>query len=296
MPEDLLVSTRRGTFPALAAGPEDGPLVLLLHGFPDLPTSYRPVIARLAAAGLRAVAPRARGYHPAPMEGPFDLDHLAGDVFALADALSPARLLTLVGHDWGAVVGYAALAAGPERFSSAILLSVPHPVAFLEGLARSPDQLRCSWYMGYFQPPGLAERQLRRSDFALIDRLWRDWSPGLSWNEHHRPEDRAALKACLARSLPAPLDYYRAMLWPPVEAIGRTVRARGHRIPVPTLHLTGADDGCIRPGTSRGQERFFSGPFASEIIAGVGHFMPLECPDLIADRILDHRARHGGGG
>ncbi len=293
MPERIEIPTRRGLFPALAAGPPEAPLALLMHGFPDSPTSFRPLIARLAAAGLRAVAPWARGYHPAPLDGPFDPDHLAGDACALADALSPDRPVTLVGHDWGAVVGYAAIAAAPARFSGAILLSVPHPAAFLAALARSPEQLRCSWYIGYFQPPGLAERALRQDDFRLIDRLWSDWSPGLSWSETHRPEDRAALKATLARSLPAPLAYYRAMIWPPAAAARRILGTFRHRLTVPTLHLTGADDGCIRPGTSRGQERYFAGPFASEVISGVGHFLPLECPDLLAARILAHHTRYG---
>lgn len=276
---DMLLRTPRGVFPALAEGPEDGPVALLCHGFPDIPRTFAPAMARMASAGVRAVAPYLRGYAPAPLDGPFDIDTIADDIAAMAAALGPAPVL-LVGHDWGAVATYPAIARHPSLFRAAITLSVPHPLAFLRNL--SPAQARRSWYMAFFQPPGLAERAVPRDNFALIDRLWRDWSPGLTPPAGHLDE----VKLCLARSMPCPVAYYRAAFRPLGEFRRRHRALAALRIDVPTLHLTGSDDGCIGPEVGRDQQRHFGGMFQAEIIHGAGHFLPLECPDLLADRVV----------
>ncbi|MCU0655028.1 MAG: alpha/beta hydrolase [Polyangiaceae bacterium] len=289
---DVLIPTARGVFPAIAEGPEGAPVVLLLHGFPDVPQGLAPVQKLLAAAGLRAVAPYLRGYDPAPLDGPWDADTIAADIEAMARTLSPLRPVTLVGHDWGAACSYVAAARFPWRFDALIALSVPHPLAFLSALARDPAQLRRSWYMLFFQPPALAEFTLRRGDFSLIDRLWRAWSPGLT----PPPGHLALVKRCLDRSLPAPLAYYRSMLRPPLAAAQRLLDPTARAIRVPTLHLTGAQDGCIGPRCGRGQERYFVGKFRTEIIDGAGHFLMLERPGLVADRVLRHRAEAPGPG
>lgn len=282
---ETLLPTTRGIFPALVEGPDQGPVVLLLHGFPDLPHTFSATQKLLAAAGVRSVAPYLRGYDPAPMEGPYDVEAIAADIESIARHLSPSRPITLVGHDWGAACSYVAAARYPWRFEAMVTLSVPHPLAFLDALRRDPGQLKKSWYMLFFQPPGLAEKALRRDDFALIDRLWRDWSPGLTPPPDHLPR----LKRCLARSLPAPLAYYRAMARPVVPALRRLFDPAARRIIVPTLHLTGADDGCISPSSGEGQERYFAQSFQREIVEGAGHFLPLERPALLVDRILRHR-------
>ncbi len=288
----MRIETRAGSFEALEAGARDAPLVLCLHGFPDHPPSFVPLCDRLARAGYRTVAPWMRGYAPSVAGGPYDVDTLAGDVLAIADALSPGAPVALVGHDWGAVATYAAAASHPERLSAVVTMAVPHPLAFARNAARQPEQLARSWYMAFFQLRGLADRVVAARDFAFIERLWRRWSPG------YLPDPAAmrALKACLGASMPAPLAYYRAMAWPPGEALarmrGQTPSARSIR--VPTLHVCGHDDGCIGPAASRGQDRFFSGPFRSEQVMGVGHFMQLEAPDRVAALVLDWLDRHGG--
>lgn len=287
-----IIRTARGDFPALVEGPADGQLVLLLHGFPDIPHTFVTTQKLLAAAGLRAVAPWLRGYAPAPLAGPFDVDTIAADLDAMAHALDPARPAALVGHDWGAACAYAAAARYPETFRCAVTAAVPHPLAFLRSLGRDPSQLRRSWYMLLFQAPQVAERALARDDHALVDRLWAAWSPGL------RPpvEHLARVKRCLAASGSAPLGHYRAMLRPPREALARLSDPAMRRIRVPTVHLQGADDGCIGPDSRRGQERYFTGFFRSEIIADAGHFLPLERPALLAERTLELLARPPGRG
>lgn len=284
LPEISRLDTPRGHFVAHGFGDPSAPLVLALHGFPDTPASWAPLATLLADAGYRTVAPFLRGYAPSTLAGPFDVESLADDVRALADALSPDAPIVVLGHDWGAAITYVAAARFPERIRCAITLAVPHPLSFLRALARSPAQLRRSWYMALFQLPRVAERLLARDDFALVERLWRDWSPG----HHASPEELRELKRCLRASLPGPLEYYRAMGWPPRAALAR-IRLGAtpeRRVKVPLLYLAGADDGCIGPDVGRGQEAHFDGPFRSEVLPGVGHFLQLERPDLVAHAIL----------
>src|SRR6185503_1839257 len=221
MPSRERVSLPGGDFELLAEGERVAPLALCLHGFPDHPPTFAPLLEALAGAGYRAVAPWLRGYAPSILEGPFHLERLTEDARELADALSPERPIYLVGHDWGAAITYAAASLWPARIAAAVTLAVPHPNAFFKDFVRRPDQLRRSWYMGLFQLPGIAEREVAKDDFALIDRLWRDWSPGY---RHPAPAMRT-LKDCLARSMPAPNDYYRAFFRPILPAVRRLLAA-----------------------------------------------------------------------
>ncbi len=280
MVETIHVEAATGSFQALAAGPPDRALVLVLHGFPDAPPTFATLIEALAARGHRVVAPWARGYAPSPLAGPYDLDTLAADVVALSDALAPGAPVHLLGHDWGAAVTYAACAMAPQRFGASVAMAVPHPLAFLRAAATTTQALR-SWYMAFFQVPG-AERIAAARDFALIDRLWRTWSPGFALPRGLRDE----LHACLRASWPAPLLYYRAMFRPFGAAMRRLRPASGRagHLTVPLLYLHGADDGCIGVAAARGAERYFAGPYRAEIIAGAGHFLAAECPDDVAAR------------
>ena len=278
----LHVRVPGGRFQYLAAGAPNAPLVLCLHGFPDHPPSFGPLMARLVEAGYRVVAPWMRGYSPSVDRGPYHVDRLALDVLELAQALSPHRPVYAVGHDWGAAALYRAMADTPARFAAAATMAVPHLRVFLRNLRRQPGQLRRSWYMLFFQLPMLPERAVQRRRLALVDRLWRTWSPGYELPA----EARAALHACLGASMPAPLAYYRALLQPPREALAR-LRASERPITVPLLYLHGMRDGCIAPSATLGQERCFAGPFEWVRVAGAGHFLHLEAPDLVAGYIVD---------
>jgi len=260
-------------------------LVIVAHGFPDHPPTFAPVIAALAGRGLDVVAPWMRGYAPSTLAGPFSLDELAGDLLAVARALAAGRPVYLVGHDWGAVATYAALVATLEdpaagAIAAAVTMAVPHPLAFLRGLRRD-GQWRRSWYMGLFQLR-VADRIARARDFALIDRLWRTWSPG-----YRIPEAaRAELHACLAESWPAPLAPYRALVRPASAFRDRTRRV-ARPIPTPFGYLHGADDGCISPRVAAGQERWLPGLIATHVVPGAGHFLHVEVPDLVASVIAE---------
>ncbi len=274
------IATAGGAFQALVAPRPGAPVVVFLHGFPDHPPTATGFLDELAAAGYEIVAPWMRGYAPSPLAGPYDGAQLGADAIAIADAVAGDRPVHLVGHDWGALATYAACAIAPARFARAVAMAVPHPRAFVASLARTA-QLARSWYMLAFQLPG-APAVARARDLALIDWLWRAWSPGFALPD----EARAALHQCLAASLPAPIGYYRALLSP--RALARVLRAGPltRPITVPTLQLQGADDGCIAPSAARGQARFFTGPFRAEVVDGVGHFLHVEDPGAIAARVI----------
>jgi pimeloyl-ACP methyl ester carboxylesterase len=282
----VIATTRIGGFTALAAGAADAPLVLVLHGFPDVPHTFAPLIEALARAGHRVIAPWLRGYAPSPIAGPYDADTLAADVLAWADALSPDRPVALVGHDWGAVITYVASARAPERFRAAVAMSVPHPAVFVRALA-TPAQLARSWYMLAFQLPG-APGFAAAGEFALIDRLWRTWSPGYQLPAALRRE----LHATLSASWPAPLLYYRAMTRPLRPALERL--RRRDQIAVPTLYLHGAADGCIGADAGAGAERFFSRGYRRDVIPDAGHFLAAEAPAAMAARVIAWLDAHRG--
>ncbi|CAN5852631.1 alpha/beta hydrolase [soil metagenome] len=262
-----------GTVHALVGGDSTAPPLVFLHGFPDHPPTATRFLEQLARTH-RVVAPWLRGYAPSPRVGPYDLDTLAADALALIDQVGGP--VDLVGHDWGAVITYAVCSQAATKVRRAVTLAIPHPATFLRSLAYS-QQWRKSWYMALFQLPG-AGYLAKARDLALIDRLWRAWSPGFALDPAHREE----LHACLAASLPAPLEYYRAILRPLTTLVDRT-RKSEVRITTPLLQLHGADDGCIVPPTDRDRRWFAHREL--EVVPDVGHFLHLENPAAIAARV-----------
>jgi pimeloyl-ACP methyl ester carboxylesterase len=280
--ERVRIATTEGEFAALRAGRRGAPLVLVLHGFPDHPPTFAAVIEPIAAAGYDVVAPWLRGYGQSVAGGPYEPERLARDVLAITDACGDAPAF-LVGHDWGAVITYAACAIAPARVRAAVTIAVPHPMAFLRSFVRTA-QLARSWYMFAFQIPGV-ERLIAARDMKAIDLLWSRWSPGASLPA----AARAALRADLAAHWPAPIDYYRDTAR---KARGGIRGPLTEAIEVPVLQLQGADDGCIAPSACRGQARWFRGDFREEVLPGVGHFAQVEAPARVADRAISWIASH----
>lgn len=267
-------------FEAITAGPDDGPVALFLHGFPDLPQTWSPVMERFAKQGYRCVAPYLRGYAPSTTAGPFDLFRLGRDVAEMAHALSRKAPVVALGHDWGAAALWLAASRWPQRFAVAVPVSVPHWITFVRAM-RSPAQLWRSRYM--------AALQVASIDRAGIERLWRRWSPDLTPPAEHLD----AVAQTIADSADAPLEYYRAIRRPSRLMLLRVVDAERAKVTVPTLYLHGLDDGCIAPSATRGQERWVDAPFRAEIIVGAGHFVPLEQPDAVAERALRFAQTYG---
>jgi pimeloyl-ACP methyl ester carboxylesterase len=277
------VDTGDVTLDCLTAG--DGPLLLALHGFPDCRETFRPVLPALVAAGYRVVMPALRGYAPSGVarNGRHDAVAAGEDVVALADHFSPGERVGLLGHDWGAVAAFAAVSLVPERFAHLVTMAVPHPAAFVRGLTR-PAQLRRSWYMGMFQVPRLAEARLARDDFALVDRLWRDWSPDYAASH----DEIRAVKAAIRDRVGPVLAYYRALRAPRTLLFGRSVL---DRVRVPAIHLHGERDGCIGIECCAGAERHYANGYALHRIAGAGHFLHREKPADVATIVTGFLAR-----
>jgi pimeloyl-ACP methyl ester carboxylesterase len=195
---------------AAVAGPPAGPLVILLHGFPEFWYGWRHQIGALAAAGLRVVAPDQRGCNlsdkPAGIAD-YRLDALADDVLGLGDALRRERF-AVVGHDWGGVVAWHLAARNPERVSRAAILNAPHPATLRRYAATHPRQLAKSWYVGFFQLPWLPERALRAGDFFVLRRTLRRTSHGAfggaDWREYRRAWAQPG-------ALTTMLNWYRAL-------------------------------------------------------------------------------------
>jgi pimeloyl-ACP methyl ester carboxylesterase len=281
-------------FSALEMG--EGPeVVLCLHGFPDHARSFREQLPVLAEAGYRVLVPTLRGYEPSsqPREGGYHLVQLAEDVLGWMDGLG-VRKAHLVGHDWGALMGYTVTALAPERFHSLVTLAVPHPRDAVASLFTDPKQLRNSWYSFFFQLRVVSDVALRWNDFQFIEKLWRDWSPGWTWPA----EEMEALKRTFRQPgvARAALGYYRDFfrLWSPTN--WRTQKILSAPVGVPTLALTGERDGCI---DTRGFERMKPATFARGLrvdrIANAGHFLHQEKPAEVNQLLLEWFGQHRGG-
>jgi pimeloyl-ACP methyl ester carboxylesterase len=272
-------------FAYFSDGPSDGPLALCLHGFPDTAHTWRHLLPRLADAGYHAVAPNMRGYSPTsvPGDGRYDTGTLALDACRLHQALGGGEDAVIIGHDWGAFATYGAAAHQPDRWRRLVTAAVAPQASMSDGFFTF-DQLHRSWYVFFFQTP-LAEYAVSMDDYAFIDRLWADWSPGFdgSW-------DSAQVKESLSspENLAAAIGYYRAMFaGPPDDPAAAAAQAAGGTVaPQPTLYLHGADDGCMGIDTIGPVSEFL--PPGSEVVVveGAGHFLHVEQPDLVNDHII----------
>ena len=250
-----------------------GPLVLLLHGFPDTAHTWDHVRPLIAAAGFRAVSPWLRGYAPtaAPARDA-DAETLGRDVLGLIAALGESSAI-VVGHDWGALAAHAAAALEPARIRTLITLAIPHPGTWRV----TPRKI---WRVRHFVAYKLAgaARRFARDDFAALPAIYQRWSP--TWSP--AADELAAVRASFAdqASLDAAFGYYRRLqLRPP-----KLLRAP---LAVPTVAFGGADDPMATAADYQRSRRAFTGPYTIEAMPG-GHFMHREHPDVFAARLLPH--------
>jgi pimeloyl-ACP methyl ester carboxylesterase len=271
-----------------------GPLVLCLHGFPENPRSFRLQVPALVAAGFRVVVPTMRGYEPSsqPADGDYHMLRMAEDVLVWLDELRETRC-HLVGHDWGAVIAYIAAGLAPERFASLTTLAIAHPGRIeRELLTTRPSQLLKSWYMFLFQLRGVAEYLFSRRDFALMEKLCRDWSPTFEL-----PKDELrALKQTFAQPgvTRASLGYYRGLFAFFSENARQTRKVLRAPLRVPTLALTGELDGAmdtrLHDDLMRAED--FPAGLRVERLSGAGHFLHQERPQAVNALLLSWLHRH----
>ena len=257
----------------------DGPLVLLLHGFPEFWWAWRHQLAPLAAAGFRAVAADLRGYGGSdkPPRG-YDLITAASDAAGLVRSLGEANAV-VVGHDWGGLVAWTMGAYFPKALRRLAVVSAAHPLRMRSAVFADPaGQGRRSGYALRFQLPMLPEQQLVRGGAARIGRILREWSgPGWPDPEAERRYREAFQIVGVSHSA---LEYHRWIIRSRFRPDGaRYARVMRAPIQAPVLHLHGTLDRCVLPGTARGSGRYVDGPYRWRLIDGAGHFPHEEQPD-----------------
>lgn len=291
MKKTLKMNRGKGEFTAVLHQSADttgySPLIVCLHGFPDNIHTYDALIPGLLEQGYRVLTPVMRGYEPSSVQADrnYSVIQLAEDILAWLDHLGEQRVF-LAGHDWGAVTGWTLIALAPERFHAFASLAIPHLGAFLPGIRDIPSQVFYSWYMSFFQLRGLADWVMRQRDWALVRLLWRRWSPGWAVPDSVMASVLATLSQPGVAS--ASLGYYRSMyqLWSTESRQALALTRKPVKVPV--LALGGLDDGCISPAMFEHcmAKVLLPGFVESRQLPDLGHFLHLEKPDVISDRIL----------
>ena len=266
-------------FDAVVAGPEDGDLVIMLHGFPQAWFEYRHQIPVLAAMGFRVVVPNQRGYSPGARPvgvEAYTMPHLVGDVVGIADSLDRDRFHVL-GHDWGAAVAWYTALAYPNRVLSVAAISVPHPSAFGEALqSPSGQQASMSGYMETFRAADAEERFLA-NDAALLRSMY-----GGSGNS--ASEVQVYLDLLGSRdAIGAALNWYRAMTMqspmPPLTPIR-----------MPTTFVWSSGDIALGREGAELTQKYIEGPYRFVVIDDVGHWIPEQAPNQLNDALRQHFA------
>jgi len=264
----------------------EGKPLLLLHGFPDTPASFRRQEDAFLAAGYQLVVPYLPGYGDSVLKhrGPYYPGDFPQDIASLVQQLGFERIAFL-GHDWGAFAGLLYAAEHPRQLSHLVVAAMPGFKGMNQGLLQ---QIYRSRYIMQFQLRGLADWWIRLHDLNKINQLYSEWSPDWAYTE----DDIAPVKHLLRRpgQLENALGYYRAaVIHGSFDESIRSTMAR--TIAVPTLSLIGEHDGCIGAECFAGQEQGFSGLFNSHTFAGAGHFMHLEKPEAFNRIVLEFLAR-----
>ena len=245
LPEQLGFSTAWFDLPGLrmhaaVAGPEDAPLVILLHGFPEFWYSWRRQIGPLVDAGYRVIVPDQRGYNLTEKTPPYSLPVLVGDIVNLLDACGREQVF-LAGHDWGAMVAWVLAGLYPERVRRLAILNVPHPDVMFRALwGGSLRQLFRSWYIFFFQIPGLPETLLGRADHAaMVNMLRRSSLPGT-----FTPEELSFYREAWGQpgALSAMIGWYRQLVR---SALRFAYRDFAFRVQMPTCILWGEQDAAL---------------------------------------------------
>jgi pimeloyl-ACP methyl ester carboxylesterase len=271
---------RRGelVFDVRDSGPADGPVVVMLHGFPQRNTVWDAVIPRLTAKGYRCLAPNQRGYSPGARPGrrrDYRMPELVDDVGALIDA-SGADRVHLVGHDWGGFVAWSFAARYPDRLATLSSLSSPHPVALLQTMMTSRQGL--AWQVYLFQLPVIPERLFAGSS-RNANRLSKILQRG---GQSTAAADRDA------RALSEPATFTAAVNW----YRGAPFSGRVGKVTVPTMYVWSDGDRYLHSKAAHKSGDYVSGEYRFEILRGVSHWMPEEQPDTVADRLLEWFATH----
>lgn len=268
----------------------EGRPIVFLHGFPDTPHLWLPVISRLEKGRRPFYLLWLRGYPPSgnPPGNDYTLYSLTHDL-ALFFVQLPGEPPDLVGHDWGGVLGYSLGALFPERIHRLVAISVPPAALYLNNLFKSRKQFYRSRYIAFFQLPVLPELSLKHSQY--LTRLIREWSP-------HYPDElevQMRLKYFQGSGgLGGALAYYRHLFFSGLfrnpSSYLRTLTSLGFKVKVPTLILTGDKDGGVGIEMFFRWEKYFVKEARFKVFQGCGHFLPAEEPEGVAKEIREFLA------
>lgn len=264
------------------AGPPDGPPVLLLHGFPDDWRLWRHQVDALAAAGHRVIAPDLRGFGQSdrpPDTAAYRMRTLVADVAGLLDVLGVDRA-AVVGHDWGAALGWQVAMFLPDRVSRLVVVSVGHPLAVA---AAGLPQRRLSWYMLWFLFPGVAERALPADDWSFFRAwAWQGAPPG-----QDPDADRQVEGLSRPGALTAGLNWYRANIDPAGFVLDDPGRVSLPAVACPTVGVWSSADVALGEEQMTGSARYVAGPWRYERIEDVDHWVPVRTPGRLSRLLVD---------
>ncbi|KAB8163737.1 alpha/beta fold hydrolase [Streptomyces sp. 3MP-14] len=278
------VAANGARFHIVEAG--EGPLVLLLHGFPQFWWTWRHQLTALADAGFRAVAMDLRGIGGSDRTPRgYDPANLALDVTGVIRSLGEPDA-ALVGHDLGGYLAWTAAVMRPKLVRRLAVSSMPHPRSWRAALLRDPRQTAASRYVWGFQRPWLPERQLVADDGALVGRLLRDWSGP------RQPEPADVLvyqqAMCVPSTAHCAVEPYRWLVRSIARPDGIQFNRRMKRpVLVPTLHLHGSLDPVLRTRSSAGSGEYVEAPYRWRLFDGLGHFPHEEDPAAFSTELID---------
>jgi pimeloyl-ACP methyl ester carboxylesterase len=247
-----------------------GPVVILLHGFPDSAYLWRNQILPLSGEGYRVIAPDLRGFgdSDAPEgKGHYLVDTIVRDVTALVDRLGVGRAI-VTGHDWGSVIGWTLSVRHPELVDRYIALSVGHPQAYKKA---DPMQMLRAWYTAVFQIPGLAEKTMPANDWFIMRRITRNHPETRHWIEDLSRPGR----------ITAGLNWYRANM-------ARMLLTNLPPAKVPVLGIWSAGDIFLTEAQMRGSAKYVDAPWRYERIEDSSHWIPLDAPGRLNRILLEY--------
>jgi pimeloyl-ACP methyl ester carboxylesterase len=272
----------------------EGPLVVLLHGFPQFWWAWRHQMGALAGAGYRAAAMDLRGYGASdkPPRG-YDTPTSTADVASVIRSLGESQAV-VVGHGWGAWTAWSMPALTPTEVRAVAGVAMPHPLVLRRASVTSLRQMRANAYLAGLQRPFVPERQMTK-DGGYVQRVLREWaSPEGIWpslEEERRYADAMALPF-VAHSA---AEYHRWIVRSQLRPDGWGFAARLRKpVAVPALHLHGEHDSVVLPSSSTGSAAHCAGPFEKHLVAGAGHFLPEEAPGTVSGLLLDWLERVAG--
>lgn len=278
-------------FGYLETGDPDGPLAILMHGFPDHAHTWDYLLADLASEGIHGVAPFLRGYHPTSVasDGVYQTAASVHDMVGLMRALGYERA-SFVGHDWGAIIAHGIGVLFPEYVERLVTMAVPHGPGMLKGFM-SFEQIQRSWYAWFFLSPGAVDI-VRADDFAWLDKLWALWEPRFQPSGAYMTQ----VKASVGLNLEATLGYYRAMLSGQHSDPGLAsdqIAMLGGQIGLPTLYMHGVEDRCILPQWIDGMDAVVK-DLRVQMVQNAAHFLHLRQPAIVNRAVVDFITQGGG--